>query len=444
MRANLQRGKKRQGNYTVLMILMLSVLLGFGALSVDVSLMRLAQSEAQDIADAAAHAAIVELKRTGDYTKADLAAREVVAANTVIGAQAELLDLDFGSWDNSGRTFTSTTQGNGVRVQVGRTGVNSVPLLLAPLLGWMSVEVTGNATAATQRLQAILVMDITGSWAQKNFVKARDAAVAFLDELHANHGDDDEVGMVVFYNRYAYEFTPLTKVVDSAANPSLVRAKWSALNVGSYAGDYQSTWATGTFLTSKHVACKVYETDNNGGNPFSGLCTTGSSCYKKGYRNNFSVSIPAGGCFPNMPRYYMDEGGTDHTTGLAMARQMFQASNDATAYKALVMLTDGQPAAYTSSEGVRKATSYKETRWKEYKRSGAHSVSQIQAETPVAAQAMYTDYGVNIWFLSFVESGQFMADSVTGDGWYAVITNSAQLVPVFRKIAQSLPVSIVQ
>lgn len=48
---------KRAGNYTVLMLLLLGVLLGFSALAVDVSLMRLAKTQAQDVADAAAHAA---------------------------------------------------------------------------------------------------------------------------------------------------------------------------------------------------------------------------------------------------------------------------------------------------------------------------------------------------------------------------------------------------
>lgn len=451
MSKRFHRKAHRRGNYTVLMVLMLGVLFGFGALAVDVSMIRLAQTEAQDIADAASHAAIAELKASHDATLARAAAAEVVAANTLSGDQAELLSFEPGSWDTSTRVFVGGSVANAVQVRVGRTGNNAVRLALGTLLGWYSVDVRAAATAATQSVQVILVMDITGSWEQRNFVKAREAAMTFLDSLHQNHGSQDLVGMAVFMNRYGWEYTPLTAVEDSFANASLVTNKWAALNVGSYAGEYEATWATGTNLTNVHVACKVFGNFNNGSkwnpfvrgpSPYRGFCTSGVGCYQPTYQNNWSVTGAVGGCFPNMPRYYSDEGGTDHTTGLSMAEIMFQERIDPTAYKAMVVLTDGEPSPYGTSEGIRRTRGWTEP-FRQYKYSGSHSIAQIERDTPIVAQRMYNNLGVNTWFVSFRDDRPFMAASATGDGWYAHTTNASDIVPIFEEIARTLPVSIV-
>jgi hypothetical protein len=254
--------------------------------------------------------------------------------------------------------------------------------------------------------------------------------------------------MVVFLNRYGWEFTPLTLVEDSFSNPSLVASKWAKLNVGSYAGDYQPTWATGTNLNTIHVACKAYGRSPAAPTtwPYQGLsnlCTSNTStCYKGTSINKWSVSVPTGGCFPGMPRYYWDEGGTDHTTGIAMARSMFQENVDPTAYKAMVVLTDGQPTGYSTSEGIRRTQGWVEP-FRQYKYVGSHSSTQIERDTPIAAQQLYADLGVNTWFVSFRDDRPFMANSVTGDGWYAHTTNASDIIPIFLEIARSLPVSIV-
>jgi Flp pilus assembly protein TadG len=250
------------------MILLLMVLMSFGALSMDVSLMRLGQSQAQDLADAAAHAAVVVLKQGGTETEARTAAEEVIASNTIVGLTPQLIELNFGSWDSDSQTFTEGTGSGAVRVQLGLVGNNALPLLMGPVLGWNKVEVRGQATAATKRLQVLLVMDTTGSWHQKNFKNARNAAVAFLDVLHGNHGDEDMVGMTVFHQRFGWEYTPFTLVADSAANLNLIRDDWAALNISSYAGDYQPTWTTGSYINSKYVACKVYGSKGDGGSPW--------------------------------------------------------------------------------------------------------------------------------------------------------------------------------
>jgi Mg-chelatase subunit ChlD len=425
---------------------LLVVLMGFGALSVDLSMLRLAETQAQDVADGAAHAAITVLKRTGDEDLARRAAEEVVSLNRVGGRPAVLTELSFGAWDPAARAFDGAATSNAVRATVSRVGGDGVPATLGRFFGWERSDVVATATSSTQSLQVILVMDITASWHQRNFVKAREAAVAFLDVMHANHGEDDQIGMVVFMNRFGWEFSPFTRVADSAANPSLLRSPWSALNIGSVAGDRQPTWESGSFVNTKHIACRVYGTNNNGNsNPWNGWCTSGSSCYQPSRRNLHTTSTPSGGCFPNMPRYFSDEGGTDHTTGMEMARRMFDEVDNPTTYKAMIVLTDGQPVGYSGSGAgtARVSQGFTESRFREYRRTSSHSDSAIRTDTPALARQMYTDLGVNTWFVSFVEHGTFMEQSAQGDGWFDLAETSAEIVPIFEEIARSLPITIV-
>lgn len=423
----------------VLMSALIVTLLGFAALVLDWGRVRIAGAEAQAVADAAAEAAVMALKQEGTEEAARAAAELVVSQNTIAGLEPALLAFDLGSWDNLSRTW-SPDGANAVRVVVGRAGAEPIGLFLASLFGFDFAEVSRTATAATQRLQVVLVMDITGSWDKDNFYHARTAAVQFLDMLHNAHGDDDLVGMVVFLQRFGWEYTPLTLLRQSAVDPTLVRNQWAALNVGSYAGQYQSTYEP---MTSKYVSCKVYGTNNNGGSPWSGWCTGGSSCFQPSSRDKFTS--PVGGCFPGMPRYYSDEGGTDHQTGMEMAWTMFREHPDPFAYRAMIVMTDGIPNSYGSSTtSVRKSQGYAESRFREYAFSGSRSVSQIESGTQSLANSMYTRDGINIWFISFVESAAFMPASTKGDGYFAVTPDASQLESIFRRIARSLPVTVVE
>ena len=67
--------------------------------------------------------------------------------------------------------------------------------------------------------------------------------------------------------------------------------------------------------------------------------------------------------FNGIPHYFSDEGGTDQWTGLKAAEIMLSelednsnANYDAVAYKAVVILTDGQPVGYTASNTKRKGS----------------------------------------------------------------------------------------
>ncbi|MDP2316658.1 MAG: TadG family pilus assembly protein [Pseudomonadota bacterium] len=398
----------------------LLLLLGFGALAIDVAYVRLAQMQTQDIADAASQAALYRLRRTGDLDDARSSAASIVAQNRVVGAAPDLVDVVFGVWDHTAAppTFTATeVQPNAVRVTVSRADDNAVDLFLARLFGFDSAHITREATSAARALHVVLVMDITGSWSQGNFAGARDASVAFLDVLETSYGEYDMIGMSAFSGRYAWEFTPLRYLGDEAAD-GVARASWEAMNVASKGGTRRPY----------PQECRLHADTPRG---------------KNSARNGFTA--PPGGCYANMPREYTDEPGTDHTTGIEMARTMFEDEVDPTAFRAMVVLTDGIPNGPSSVHGVyRRQLGFTESRWREYQGPVPHSTTAIKSESNDLTQELYEDLGVNTWVVSFVADDAFMATMPKGIGYYVNTSDSTALVPIFENIANSLPMAIVQ
>jgi len=415
----------QRATYAILFAFLLIVILGFGALAVDITFVRLAQMQAQDIADAASQAALFRLRRTGDLTDSRAAAQAVVNLNTVVGGTPTMDDLVFGLWDHTTvpGTFTPTEdRPNAVRVTVGRSGGNAVPYLLGRLFGQTSADVSGVATSATRALHVILVMDITGSWHtwhnnQMDFNNARTAAVAFLDALESAYGDDDMFGMTILTGRYAWEYTPMTYIGDEVASGT-ERVKWQILNIASKGGYVK---------------------------PYPTVCTLKPDSPVGAWSQRNDYTTPAGGCYANSPREYTDEPGTDHTTGLSMARTMFQEQVDPTAFRAMVVLTDGVPNGILTGHGAYRVTrGYTETRWREYMGPAPHTTSQIKSQSITMAQAMWDDLGVHTWVVSFVNRDAFMPAMVHGIGYYVNTSDSSALIPIFEDIANSLPMAIVQ
>ena len=60
----------RRGSYAIMVALLMIVLLGFAALAIDLSYLRLARLQAQNAADAGAHAALTEFRVTRDQEMA--------------------------------------------------------------------------------------------------------------------------------------------------------------------------------------------------------------------------------------------------------------------------------------------------------------------------------------------------------------------------------------
>lgn len=411
------RPGSRKGNYALMFALGMTAMLGFGAFAIDLSYLRLTQDQVQDVADAASQAAMITLKRGGTTTDATTAATLMLDQNVVGGRHPRLQTIQFGVWDENAGTFTDTNVApNSVRVKVTRDGTNSIPMFLSKMWGRDSIAVTGNSTSAARKLHTILNMDITGSWSQANFANARAASIAFMDVLTASYGDEDMVGMVIFTGRYGWEYSAL-KLVKTEATDGLYRTSWGLLNVAS-----KSTSTAHTYPTE----CSVKTTNN--------------------FAYPTNTTTDKGGCYPKMPREYTDEPGTDHTTGMTMARTMINEQTGATVYNAMVTLTDGIPNGITSTHGtIRTATStkYTEGRWREYDGPRPHTTSQIQTDSVALATTMWDESRTNQWVISFVQDGTFLHNMVKGDGTFTLTSSSSALVPIFQQIARSLPIVIV-
>src|SRR5438874_7662663 len=122
----------RRGIAAIYSILMLVVLCGLVSMGVDLGRVQLAKTELRSAADAAARAGAAGVPVSVTQAKTDAAA--VAAANTCDGVAVAIdqtQDIEFGSWDDSARTFTvlngaAQSSANAVRVTARRIAAGTV------------------------------------------------------------------------------------------------------------------------------------------------------------------------------------------------------------------------------------------------------------------------------------------------------------------------------
>jgi hypothetical protein len=407
----------RRGNFTLMLAVALIVVLGFGALAIDTAYMLMAQSQAQDLADATSQAALITLRQTGDQAMAEEAANQIIDANRIAGESPTDVDVVFGTWDDTEAVPTFVRDGvnpNAVRTAVGRTGEDAVPFLLARLWGMDDFNAWGRSTSATRSLQIIIVLDITGSWGEAKFGDAREAVLVAHEMLSESASDMDQLGMTIFTNRYGWEYTPLVHIADPSV-ASQTYADWRVLNIASKGG-----------TDADHY--------------------DGRNCRLKSgsQRNNFTN--PTGGCYPDMPREYTDEPGTDHSTGIRMAQQMFEEAADTGArYRAMIVLTDGRPNGLGGASGtIRASQGYTESRWREYEGPVPRSGNEIRHASIVACEELWDEMRVHTWVVSLVANDWMMPAMAQGDGYYTLTNNSNELAAILAQIVSEMPLAIVE
>lgn len=394
---------RRRGSYAALFAVTAPVFIGFGALAVDLALIRLADAEIQAVADAAAQAAILRLRATSDRTHAEAMAAHLVSANLVAGSVPSLASIEFGTFAD-GTFSASSTRANAVRVDVSA----AAPLTFASLWDRSEFTVRSRATAATRTLHTVVVMDITNSWSWSAFEGGREGAVTVFDQLTGTSSPNDRIGMVVFTGQYGTEFTPLTPVDDAVTNG--VRTQWAEMRTASKAG-----------VPS----------------------TTNGSCSLHGGSRKNDFDDPPGGCYPNMPREYRDESGTDHAVGIEMATTMFAEQSDPSVYRAMIILTDGSPNG-TGRHEQRADAGFEDTRWRYTFANRRRGTSEVRTESVTLARDSWDRDEINIWSVSYRANATWMEDVSQGDGYYVRATNSADLQPIFADIVESLPVALVE
>lgn len=146
---------RHHGVTLVYSVVALSLLFIFVSLGIDLGRVQLAKTELQRAADAAARYAVSGMAQS--VSTAQDYATTAAAQNLADGSNVSLnvaSDIEFGTWDESSKTFTVLTgsaraNANSIRVTARRTAANgnAVPLLFAQVLGRSSCDVTAVAIA---------------------------------------------------------------------------------------------------------------------------------------------------------------------------------------------------------------------------------------------------------------------------------------------------------
>ncbi len=221
-----QQSNVRRGTILVLTAVLMIVLLGFVALTVDSGFVQLTRTQLQSAADAAALSGAMELSGTDDpaVVRAN-ATREIVntAAMYRAGDLASVTidptkDITFGKlvWNGASQNYTiqwglGATPYNVVKVQALRTTApgsdNRLPLFFAPAIGTKKADVGAEAIATFQPRDIMIVLDFSGSMNDDSCLGAinklgRFAVEANLQTMWTQLGSP-VYGNLVFAPKYA-------------------------------------------------------------------------------------------------------------------------------------------------------------------------------------------------------------------------------------------------
>jgi Flp pilus assembly protein TadG len=384
----------QRGSYAIIVALMLVILLGFAALAIDVSYLRLTRLQAQNAADAGAHAALIELRRTRDEIVARDRAVSIVGLNVVAGDSALLdpaRDVVFGGWDFDGKFFDPSADFvNAVKVTVRRDGDSpggAVPLMIGRVLGTDAAETksTGSSIGALRAREVMIVQDVTHSFADE-MSEARQADILLLDFMHENGFPGDALGMVSFVGA-AEVWTPLGQIGSTYGS---TRAQWLNLD-----------WCNRNYW------------------PFTVL-----------YTELFHDAPQMINCSAGSPTvtYYQDSG-TNQGSGLELAidRLIDTGTTDAHALKTIVIISDGKPQCVpegTACDGEVAAFGVEMADRAEAENISIFSVSMNETADP--------------------EQSAYLESLIRGYGTFYETPDATELPIILEKIAAAIPISIVQ
>jgi hypothetical protein len=385
----------RRGSYAILVALLLIVLLGFAALAIDLSYLRLARMQAQNAADAGAHAALMELRKTRNEDIARTRAAQIINMNFIAGDQAVIdpgADVVFGGWDFPSHTFDPGADFvNAVEVTVRREADapgGSVPLMLARIWGTDAAEVKSNGSSigALRAREIFIVQDVTGSFTDE-IAQAREADITLLDYIHDNGMPGDQVGMTTFVGG-GEEWTPLQRVEP---NYDSIRSQWATLD---WCNRNYWPFNTPPYAEYFHDAPQMISCNEGG---------TGGAWYA--------------------------DSGTNQGAGLSKAidRLIDDTSTDSYALKTIVMVSDGKPQCVPE---------------------GTACDDDVAAQGVVQADRA-ADENISIFSVSFNETyneeqSAYLESLTRGYGTFYETPDASELPNILAEIAASIPISIVQ
>jgi hypothetical protein len=400
-----------RGSYALLSGILIASLVGLSAFSVDVSLITMAELQAQATADAASHAALVAFRRGGGSTSAgNTAATWIVNRNQVAMGTANLDNVTFGQWNYTANAFTpGNTRINAASATVSRKALNgnAVQLLLAPILGVYTYDVDATSITAEQLRAIMLVMDMSCSmmgradqWQNTSLPVnvGRVANVGFLDYLVANPQDGDLLGLSMFA-QYANR-TP------DGTNPGGTRIS---------PGDYipqrvpDPPWLPLTDIESQQALIRQR---------INGICSTQVTSNCVAGANHPTTSVVGSYTNPG-PAIYQ---GVNELTDTAKV--------NATYFKGIVFFSDGQPCMEDGCGGAASA---------------AAATRGNQAASAAWANDIY------VWTIYYAHGGgtagtrSYMEGLVRGAPTAFAQTSQqvADLPAMYQTVAKSLPTAVV-
>ncbi len=382
-----------------MMAICLTVFFGMAALGLDLAIARYARLQLENATDAAAHAALVRLRATGNVAAASSTAISVAAANRVWGKSLTIRtsDITFGGWDFQRHIFTAgVSPANAVQIDGLRSAVagvdGAINLTFARVLGHPSMNLTDQGTAAFRIRSVVVAQDITGSFAD-DIDNARIADVALLDQLHAYQIPSDRIGMQVFTGG-GTEWTPLTNLSTGYA---AVRTQWI--------GDGLPT--SSSAKRSGLTVCNQLDLD---------------PAYPAPYNHAWMPTCSSGGAGTNQ--------------GAAIQAATNQLLAQATPYetRVIVLITDGSPACCTvTGSSVSCSTT----------NACAAGLAQHGVDMADAAAAV----GISIFTVSFgadAAQAAYCASLARGIGKAYNTPASSQLGTILSEIAGSVPLALVR
>ena len=370
-----------------------SVLLGFAALAIDSSYVNLASIQAQAAADAGAHAAVVELRQSGNVDEARLAAEAVINANNLMGAAALVdsdEDIQFGGWDFTERTFDDSADYiNAVRVNVRKTAGSpngAIDTLMMRMFGVTFNEAQANApsTAALRFREILIVQDVTGSF-REEIGLARDADLAFLDAIYNNANLGDRIGMVTFVGA-AETWTDLD-FVDTEF--TTIRTQWETMD-----------WCNRNYWPWTGYSPPIFHDA-----PHMTDCSYGQT-----------------GAYS----YY--DSGTNQGAGINQALDVFfNSTSDVYALKTIVLVSDGKPQCIPSSSTCDASVAFE----------GLQAADDAE------------DENVSIYTVSFNDTydaaqSAYMESLIRGYGRFYETPDANELEGILAEIAASIPIALVE
>ncbi|MEQ1565108.1 MAG: pilus assembly protein TadG-related protein [Myxococcota bacterium] len=397
------RGSRR-GNYSLLFALTLVLVVGFGAMSVDVSLMTMSRLQAQAAADSASHAALVVYLQADDVTTGQslgATAAEWVVDHSSVGMGVPTLAgvPEYGAWDFTAPVpaFGAVAPGdtpNAVRVVIERTGGNAVQLLLAPLLGVHEFEVQATSVAAQEMRALMVVQDMSCSMMYRGgspVQDSHDAVEEFVEYLAVTRPQPgDQFGLAMFAGGATKQAGCDPCYTTSADDPP-----WLPLSVIETQFDLIDAGIDGICQT----------------------CAAPWQCNQWFWASTFTPSCGSTNGVDNPHPWATDIGEcTNPAPGIRQATAQLTEVSDGY-FRGIVLFSDGLPTCGEGQDGAYAAAT---TAW---------------------------NNDVNIWSILFHNGSfdtTFMQNLVRGSGFFQSSPDSDQIDEMFQEVARSLPTTFVQ